>query len=134
LSVADVEETMRPLPIELLPDLPPSVLGVSIVRGVPIPVVDAGYLFAAKATGSAATRFVTIKIGSRRAALSVDSVIGVRDLAATAAHELPPLFQDADDLMQTLGALDADLLVVLRSARIVPESVWEALETGLASR
>jgi len=125
---------MRPLPIESLPSLPPFLIGLSIVRGAPIPVVDAGYLLTAKATGAAATRFVTIKLGSRRAALAVDAVIGVRDLAAAAAHELPPLLHDAEELVQTIGALDADLLLVLRSARIVPESVWAAFDVVAAAR
>ena len=125
---------MRPLPIELLPGMPPFVVGLSIVRGTPIPVVDAGLLFATSATGPDAARFVTIKVGSRRAALVVDAVIGVRDFDSASAHDLPPLLHDAQEIVEAIGALDADLLLVLRSARIVPESVWSALDVQLAAR
>ena len=125
---------MRPLPIELLPGMPPFVVGLSIVRGTPIPVVDTGLLIATAATGLGAARFVTIKVGSRRAALAVDAVIGVRDLASASAHMLPPLLHDAGAVVEAVGALDADLLLVLRSARIVPESVWSAVDVQLAAR
>lgn len=39
-----VIEVMRPLPIEPLPDVPAYVLGASLVRGLPTPIVDLGAL------------------------------------------------------------------------------------------
>jgi purine-binding chemotaxis protein CheW len=41
---------------------------------------------------------------------------------------MPPLLRGANaDVVQAIGTLDAQLLVVLRSSRILPEEVWDAL-------
>jgi purine-binding chemotaxis protein CheW len=130
LPIEHVSETMRPLPVEPFAGSPTFVLGLSIIRGSPVPVVDAGRLLGA-AEQPRLTRFVTIKVGERRAALAVGAVVGVWSLAATSLDELPPLLREASgDVVAAIGRLDADLLLVLRSARIVPESVWTALEAG----
>jgi purine-binding chemotaxis protein CheW len=44
LPLAHVVETMRPLPIEPLGGMPGFVQGIAIIRGAPVPVVDAGAL------------------------------------------------------------------------------------------
>jgi purine-binding chemotaxis protein CheW len=134
LPIVHVEETMRPLPIEPLANMPVSLLGVAIVRGAPIPVIDANLLVASTRKDLGLQRFVTIKVGARRAALLVDAVIGVRTLDSMSTHALPPLFGDAaSEGLQAIGALDADLLLVLRSTRIVPESAWSAIDVHLAA-
>jgi purine-binding chemotaxis protein CheW len=59
-----VSETMRPLPIAPLAAMPPFVLGLSVVRGTPVPVIDAPRLLGA--TGSVKPgRFVSIRVGAR---------------------------------------------------------------------
>jgi purine-binding chemotaxis protein CheW len=132
LPIAHVEETMRPLPIERLANMPAYVLGLSIVRGFPLPVIDAGQLLSGTPKGLDPQRFVTIKVGARRAVLAVDAVIGIRVLASTSTQDLPPLLHDsAADVVEAITAVDADLLFVLRSARLVPDSVWVALDARL---
>jgi purine-binding chemotaxis protein CheW len=80
------------------------------------------------------TRFVTVDAGDRRVALAVDTVIGVRTIPTETLDELPPLLRDANtDVISTIGMLDAQLLVVLRSARLIPEPVWTALTASGAS-
>jgi purine-binding chemotaxis protein CheW len=121
---------MRPLPVEPLTGMPPFVLGLSIIRGAPTPVVDAGTLLGMADT-ERATRFVTIKVRERRAALAVGAIIGVRALPMRSLEELPPLLREASaDVVAAIGTLDSDLLLVLRSACTVPESVWTALDTA----
>jgi purine-binding chemotaxis protein CheW len=91
-----------------------------------VPVLDLACLLAG--TESHPTRFVTVNIGARRVALAVDMIVGVRTIPTDALSELPPLLADANtDLIAAIGTLDAQLLVVLRSARLLPESVWSAL-------
>jgi purine-binding chemotaxis protein CheW len=122
---------MRPLPVSALAGVPAFVLGLSVIRGSPIPVVDALSLFSGTDERGDSTRFVTITSGDRRVALAVDSVIGVRSLHSVSLGDLPPMFRGANaDVVAAIGALDADLLLVLRSARIVPESVWANLDAG----
>ncbi|MBI2221351.1 MAG: purine-binding chemotaxis protein CheW [Acidobacteria bacterium] len=132
LPLGHVSETMRPLPVERVAGVPPAVRGVSIIRGAPVPVVDVAWVLAGKE--SHATRFVTVNTGDRRVALAVDTVIGVRRIRSEAFDELPPLLRDANtDVVSAIGTLDAQLLVVLRSARLIPEPVWSALAAGGAS-
>jgi len=129
LPLEHVSETMRPLAVEPLSGVPAPVVGVAIIRGAPLPVVDVACVLAGKE--SHPTRFVTVNVGARRVALAVDAVIGVRSIPTEALNDLPPLLKDANtDVIAAIGTLDAQLLVVLRSARLVPETVWSALEAS----
>ncbi len=123
-----VAETMRPLSIERLANAPPFVLGLTVVRGSPVPVVHLARMLGS-ADAAAVTRFVTIRCRERTAALAVDAVLGVAPLPRSAFAELPPIMRDAaGDVVDAIGTLDADLLFVLKSAEIVPESVWAQLD------
>jgi purine-binding chemotaxis protein CheW len=141
LAVLDVRETMRPLPIEPVAGTPPFVLGLAIVRGSPVPVIDAGRLLNPSALPSSPiasplpSRFVSLKLGDRTAALVVDAVLDVRSLAAALLADIPPLLREAgNDVVSAIGALDTRLLFVLEAARLVPDSVWSAIEApGAAS-
>jgi purine-binding chemotaxis protein CheW len=129
LPLDHVVETMRPLPIESLPGAPPFVRGVSMLRGVPVPVVDAGALLGT-ADGAQPTRFVSMRAGPRRVVLAVEEVLGVRDLPAAALQDLPPLLGAAGaGVISAIGALDAAFLLVVEAARIVPEATWGSLGT-----
>ena len=125
LPLTHVVETMRPLPIEQLSSAPRFVRGLSVIRGVPTPVVDVARLFDGE--DSFPTRFVTIAIGGRRAALAVDSVLGVRPIPLGSLQALPPLLQNAD-AVSAIGTLDAELLLVLSGARLVPDDLWAELD------
>lgn len=119
---------MRPLSIEPLAAMPPFVLGLSIVRGHAIPVVDACNLLGS-AEAAAPTRFVTLKVEERRVALAVDEVVGIRDVGAERSADLPPLLQEAGaDVVSAVGTLDSTLLLLLRGARMIPPAVWTALD------
>jgi purine-binding chemotaxis protein CheW len=123
LSIDHVIETMRPLPFEPLASAPEFVLGVAIIRGRAVPVVDAGTLLGS--TESSATRLVTLLVEDRTVALAVDEVIGVSPMVDEAVHELPPLLEVATGaVIESLGVLDSELLIVLRESRLVPDSVW----------
>jgi chemotaxis signal transduction protein len=63
-------------------------------------------------------------------ALAVDEVIGVKDFAALPVTEISPLLGEAAaEVISAVATLDAELLVLLRSAHWVPESVWQACST-----
>lgn len=130
LPLERVVETMRPMPITALAGVLPFVLGMAVIRGVAIPVVDAGALLGS-ARHAAPTRFVTLKMQGRQIALAVEEVLGVRPIAATTLHDLPPLLRSAGaDLVSAVGLLDSELLMLLQTARIVPESTWQALQAA----
>ncbi|MGH7436919.1 MAG: chemotaxis protein CheW [Polyangiaceae bacterium] len=125
LPVQHVIETMRPLPIETIANAPEHVLGLSVVRGQPVPVVDLGGLLAQSGREARSTygRFVTVRAGARQVALAVESVVGVGSLESGAVHELPPLLSQSSASVSTLGVLDRDLFAVLDATRVLPDGV-----------
>ena len=133
LQLVNVIETMRPLPIEPIAGAPRFVRGVSIVRGMLTPVVDLGTVLGV--ADGVAGRFVTLRMDGRQIALSVDTVLGVRDLDAATIDMLPPLLQEASkEFIETIGTLDARILVVLRTAWELPDEVWQTLAPREVSR
>jgi purine-binding chemotaxis protein CheW len=125
LPVGAVIETMRVLPIEPVAAAPAFVLGLAIIRGEPVPVVDAAQLLGA--ASSIHARFVTLRLGTRRVALAVDGVLGVHRLAADALALPPLLGEAAAEIVAAIGTHDEQLLLVLRTSRLVSESVLDAL-------
>lgn len=127
LALADVVEVMRPLPAKSVAGAPAAVLGLSIIRGQPVPVIDLGSLLGSP-SASPFMRFVTIRLGERRAALGVDAVLGIRELGPEVLADLPPLLREAQgELVEGIGTLDSELLLVLRAARLAPDEIWTEL-------
>jgi chemotaxis signal transduction protein len=119
---------MRPLPIESLPGAPPFVLGLSTIRGTPIPVVDTSALLCSGEPPKA-TRFVSMKAGHRQVVLAVGEVLGVQDISTASLRDLPPLLGEAGaGVVSAVGALDSALLLVLQAARIASEAQRQSLE------
>jgi purine-binding chemotaxis protein CheW len=129
LPVTAVVETLRPLPLLPLAGAPAEVLGVAVVRGSPVPVVDLALLVAGAPSASTARRWVMVRCGARAAALAVDGVTGIRRLPPGAATA-PLLAVAAQGALAALRVRDAELLVVLEASRLVPEGTLEALERG----
>jgi purine-binding chemotaxis protein CheW len=133
VPLAHVIETMRPLPVEVVPHMPSFLRGVSVIRGAPVPVVDLAAAMGMTEKG-AASRFVLLRVGDRRVALIVDASVGVREIDAADIGEMPPLLRGASaEMIETMGTLDAQLLVVLQAMRILPEAIWQKLETRQAT-
>jgi purine-binding chemotaxis protein CheW len=123
---------MRPQPVTTLSATPGFILGLSMVRGVGVPVVDLATLL-----GSAAEprRFITIRTGSGIAALATGDVVGVRTLDdAWIAQTSPLLGEVAQDVVTAVAAADERLVLVLQTSRIVPAPVWTLLEQAVAAQ
>ena len=132
LPLHHVVEVMRPQPVEPVAGAPVGVLGAAVIRGMALPVLDLGRLMGG--ADEPPTRFVTIKAGAHSVALAVSSVVGLRPLPVGMVMDIPPLLREANEnAVAAIGALDADLLTVLNAAHLVPESVWQALDTSRES-
>ncbi|HEX6277726.1 MAG TPA: chemotaxis protein CheW [Polyangiaceae bacterium] len=119
LPLAHVRETLRPLRLEPLAGAPDFVMGVAVIRGAPVPVVDLARLVLS--AEREAERLVIVELGERRVALAVEGVVGVRSLTAIERAPLPPLFTKGDrNAVESLGLLDSALLLVLETGRLMP--------------
>jgi purine-binding chemotaxis protein CheW len=129
-----VAEIMRPLPIKPVAGTPSFVRGVSVIRGIPTPVVDLKALLENIENSPSYGRFVSLKSEDRRVVIGVDSVVGLKKLDSAQLGALPPLLRDVTtDLIDSFGTLDAQLLLVLRTAHIVPDEVWVSLAEAVAA-
>ena len=127
LPLECVIEMTRPLTIDAVAGAPEFVLGLSIVRGSAVPIVDAGQLLGGKR--SSPTRVVMLRVGERRVGLAVDEVIGVRSVDGGSLDEMPPLLRSAHAaVVSAIGTLDAELLMILKAVRIVPDELLTSIE------
>jgi purine-binding chemotaxis protein CheW len=127
LPLAYVIEIMRPLPIDPIANAPSFMLGVAVVRGAPVPVIDCG---AFVQTGASAehTRWASVRAGDRSAVIAFEAILGVRSLPDQSAG-LPPLLSGApSEVLSGLALLDRKLLLVLHGSRLVPDAVWSAFD------
>jgi purine-binding chemotaxis protein CheW len=105
---------------------------MTVIRGTPTPVVDAAQLVVGS-SHAAPSRFVCIRVrpanGKERiVALAVDEVRGVMPLADSDLTALPALVADApSEIVSAIGRVDAELMLVLEAAHVLPGEVWEQL-------
>lgn len=129
LPLTNIIECLRPLPTEAVSAMPWFVLGVAMIRGAPVPVVDVGALVGIPRSGPA-TRFVVLRLGDRRVALAVEGVTGTRQVDGGTFPNLPPLLAGAaSDTLAAVGVLDEQLLLLLQPARAIPDDVWQTPES-----
>lgn len=128
LPLAHVLETLRPLKVAPLTGAPDHVLGVALIRGVAQPVIDVARVLGER--DAPVLRYVTLQVGERRVALAVGAVLGTRTLNRDELQELPPLLRHAGHgTLTALGKIDAELLLVLDSAKLLPEDeILEAVD------
>lgn len=128
LPLPHVAETMRPLPIEAVAGAAAFIDGVSIIRGTPLPVIDLARLLG-HSTAEPRTRLLVVKIGERNAALAVGSVVGIRYLDPAQLVELPPLLAGvSSEVVSAVGSLEARLLLVLETSKVLPHAGWATVE------
>ena len=126
----DVVETLRPLPIEPVDNMPPGILGLATIRGLMVPIVDLAFLFGGQ-RNPCPSRFVLLRLDERRAAVAVDEVFRVSRLDNQALQTFPPLLRGAlADAVTAIELRDERLLFVLAAARLIPEDAWKKLESS----
>jgi purine-binding chemotaxis protein CheW len=138
MPVQQVIETMRPQPVQALADSPHYILGVSVIRGAAVPVVDLAALVHGRGeNGQEPARLVTVRAGgttdaTRTAALAVAGVEGVAAIPLASLERMPPLLGDPHGAAYSLGVGDTGVMLLLDSARTVPDEVWHAVSAGSA--
>jgi purine-binding chemotaxis protein CheW len=128
IPLAIVEEIMRPLPTDLLPGVPRFLRGLAVIRGAPVPVVDLGCLLGI-ADDPLINRFVVLRLNDRRVAIAVEAVPGLRALGCSLLS-LSRLLEEANpSFVAGVSVSDQNLLFVLEVARIIPDGLWQELES-----
>lgn len=122
LPLASALETMRPLPADPVEGAPDGLLGLSLVRGRPTPVLDLSRLMAGRATGCPG-RYVTLRSPHGPVALAVEEVLGIREIPESSLETVPGLLTGANERIRRIGLLDGQLLYLLEAVRIVPDEV-----------
>ena len=104
--------------------------GVAVIRGSAIPVVDLQILLG-DSKKAIPDRFVTLRVGKRHLALAVEGVLGIRHVPDSVFHGLPPLLRGSETpWVDSLGALDSELFVLLQASRILPDDLWQGMTLG----
>jgi purine-binding chemotaxis protein CheW len=125
LQLDEVIETMRPLETQPLAGTPSFVLGISVLRGVPTPVVDVARLLGGAAGD--VERYITVRTERGAVALATGAVIGIRTVDASATGGHPALLGGRSSrLVAGVGTVGTEPLLLLQSMRAVPDEVWEA--------
>lgn len=136
LPLGHVSEIMRPLACQHLAGMPRHVIGVSVIRGVPVPVVSLAKLLDASAPDRRderpGQRLVALEVEGRRLALAVSSVLGVRYLSLETFENLSELIgAPGTQQVGRIGTPDNELMLLLAAARLVPEQVWTQLQSRI---
>jgi purine-binding chemotaxis protein CheW len=124
LPLDEVIETMRPLETRPLAGTPAFVRGISVLRGVPTPVIDVGRLLTG--VSSDVERYVAVGTERGPVALATGTVLGIRDTEAGPAEAHPALLGGSQRLVAGVATFGAEPLLLLQSMRAVPDEVWEA--------
>lgn len=118
LPVSLVREIMRPLRVRTVSGLEPAVLGVSVVRGRPIPVVSLSRLL--RQPEREEKRFVLLRTPGRDCVLSVETVHAISSVRTDLWQTMPRIFSRIDAAEQIVPE-DSDLMISLRMARLIAE-------------
>ncbi|WP_433617600.1 chemotaxis protein CheW [Dactylosporangium sp. CA-139114] len=108
LPLGCVAETVRPLPVQPVAGAGGALLGVAVIRGAAVPVVDTAALLGDP--GAPPSRFITVGTPGGTVAFATGPVLGVRSVPRSAAQPSP-----ADgELVEAVGVLDGRPLLFLR--------------------
>jgi len=128
IPLKHVAEIMRPLAVEPMSGAPDFVRGLSVLRGAPVPVIDLEAILKHESSSGEPGRFVAVRLDGRQAVIGVDGVAGVTTLDPAELGRLPPILSGvATDVIDAIGSRDAQLLIVLRAARLIPAAGETAL-------
>jgi chemotaxis signal transduction protein len=116
-----VEEVVAHATIHPLPDVPASVLGVTFLRGEPIPVIDISDALGLARLVPAGGALLIVGLGRTRAAIAVDRPGEVREIPAEAVLAAPHGQGERERYLLGVARLDEGLVNLIDLAELLRE-------------
>lgn len=120
-DIALVEEVVTRQRIHPLPDVPPEMLGVILLRGEMLPVLDLGPALGVPASREDRRAVLVVGLGGSRAGVAVDRMEEVLDVPADSVRPAPHTGGDRDPFVAGVARLDAGLVNLIDLAELLRE-------------
>ncbi|HEU0301032.1 MAG TPA: chemotaxis protein CheW [Longimicrobium sp.] len=116
-----VEEVVTKRTIHPLPDVPPHVLGVLMLRGEMVPVMDVSAALGLALARDRPPAILVVGMGGGRVGVAVESVHEVLEVPADSVRPAPHTGGDRDAYVVGVARLDAGLVNLIDLAEILRE-------------
>jgi purine-binding chemotaxis protein CheW len=126
-----VEEVVTKRQVHPLPDVPPHILGVLLLRGEMVPVMDVAPALGLSLAEGKAAAILVVGIGEARVGVAAEAVHEVLEVPADAIRPAPHTGGDRDAHVVGVARLPAGLVTLIDLAEILRERT--TLDTGTPS-
>ncbi len=116
-----VEEVVTKRQVHPLPDVPPEVLGMLLLRGEMVPVMDVADALGLVRRTEAAPSILVVGMGEGRVGVAVESVHEVMDVPADSIRPAPHTGGDRDAYVLGVARLGSGLVNLIDLAEILRE-------------
>lgn len=116
-----VEEVVTKRTIQPLPDMPPHLLGVLMLRGEMVPVMDVAPALSVVLEGGRAPSVLVVTMGEGRVGVAVDAVHEVLDVPAECVRPAPHTGGDRDAYVVCVARMEDRLVTLIDLAEILGE-------------
>lgn len=116
-----VEEVVTRHPVHPLPDVPPEVLGMLLLRGEMVPVMDVAGALGLQRRAEGAPSVLVVAMGDGRVGVAVESVHEVMDVPADSIRPAPHTGGDRDAYVLGVARLGSGLVNLIDLAEILRE-------------
>jgi purine-binding chemotaxis protein CheW len=129
-----VDELTRAFRFEVLPDVPPVVVGAVNLRGAVLPVFDLRpHLGLPEKAPDVTDHFVVARAGGARIVLHVDRVLELRSIAVTPIARAPDL-RSKGELVSGVAPIDDGTLFVYDLSKLLSEAEARSVARALEAR
>jgi purine-binding chemotaxis protein CheW len=126
-----VEEVVTKRQVHPLPDVPAHILGVLLLRGEMVPVMDVAPALGLSLAERKASAILVVGIGEARVGVAAEAVHEVLEVPADAIRPAPHTGGDRDAYVVGVARLQAGLVTLIDLAEILRERT--TLDTGTPS-
>jgi purine-binding chemotaxis protein CheW len=116
-----VEEVVTKRTIQPLPDMPPHLLGVLMLRGEMVPVMDVAPALSVALEGGKTPSILVVTMGDGRVGVAVDAVHEVMDVPAECVRPAPHTGGDRDAYVVCVARIEDRLVTLIDLAEILGE-------------